>query len=191
MREEVLKFAAWMELKLRENEHKGGWKNDYVEDLLDRVDEELEEFRKTFTPDSAAREGADVANFVMMVVDQMGGLRQVPEIDLRDPVALLRLLDVRSVRALAIATRNVAGPWREPESPLTGLWVRTKPSFANHPNHFIHKLEDGTYRVTSLGPCPSQIVIDGLETLELAKKAADDAAREDGWILFDSPLKEG
>jgi hypothetical protein len=191
MREEVLRFAVWMELKLRENEHKGGWKNDYVEDLLDRVDDELGEFRKTFTPDSAAREGADVANFVMMVVDQMGGLVVTPQIDLRDPVALLRLLDARSIRRLAIACRNVAGPWRDPKSPLTGLWVRTKLSFANYPTCYVHKMnaEEEIYRVTSIAPAPNT-VIEGLPSLELAQKSADDVMRRDGWVLFDSPVKE-
>jgi NTP pyrophosphatase (non-canonical NTP hydrolase) len=83
-------FAEQMELKLLENEHKGGWQNDSPEDLMARVFEEAQELRDTHrtadavcdardrllpTETRRARrplvvsEAADVANMAMMVAD--------------------------------------------------------------------------------------------------------------------------
>lgn len=87
-RPEVIAFANAMERKLRENEWKGTWKHDAPGSLMDRVHEELMEFRDelyTIGPrDTEAHrtallnEAADVANMLMMVVDVCGALAASP-----------------------------------------------------------------------------------------------------------------
>lgn len=66
-------FAEQMELKLRENDHKGGWHEDDPESLVDRIREEVEELADEALeferPKSAIAEAADVANMAMMVAD--------------------------------------------------------------------------------------------------------------------------
>ena len=89
LRPEVRAFARAMEEKLRENDHKPGWKNDSDRSLLGRAYEELEELREECsalsiddggrgmrlrTPHTILGEAADVANMVMMVADVRGGL---------------------------------------------------------------------------------------------------------------------
>lgn len=83
-RPEVVAFADAMERKLRANDWKGTWKHDAPGALMDRVHEELTEFRdELFTRgprDTDAHkaallnEAADVANMLMMVVDTSGAL---------------------------------------------------------------------------------------------------------------------
>jgi NTP pyrophosphatase (non-canonical NTP hydrolase) len=77
-RPEVIAFADAMESKLRQNDWKGGWKDDSPGQLMERVREEFAEFhtahlaypRGTDAYKSNLRdEGADVANMVMMVLD--------------------------------------------------------------------------------------------------------------------------
>jgi hypothetical protein len=46
IRPEVLAFAALMETKLRENDHKGGWKQDEPIALVKRVEQETNELRR-------------------------------------------------------------------------------------------------------------------------------------------------
>lgn len=83
VRSEVMQFAELMELALRDNDHKPGWRDDTARDLLRRASEELEELRDAIgrrgvapsTPSQIAREAADVANFCMMIADVTGGLR--------------------------------------------------------------------------------------------------------------------
>jgi len=77
LRKEVRVFAEAMELKLRVNDYKGGWKNDIPVQLYDRVLEEMEEFGEEFLKEisfSLLDEGADVANMIMMVCDVEGKL---------------------------------------------------------------------------------------------------------------------
>jgi NTP pyrophosphatase (non-canonical NTP hydrolase) len=84
-RREVLTMALLMEGKLRENDHKTGWKAEDPAWLLERLQEEVDELGDAMReaaarPDSAAakrdvgREAADVANFAMMIADRLGGL---------------------------------------------------------------------------------------------------------------------
>jgi hypothetical protein len=90
-REEVVKFAQFMELKLRENDHKGGWKDCGFHWLLDRLNQERIELEHAFDkirsdcgmlpgstienntvkidPEKCMKECADVANFAMMIFD--------------------------------------------------------------------------------------------------------------------------
>lgn len=78
IRPEVLAFAKVMEQKLRENEHKGGWRNDSTWALLARLREEVGEMYDVLSspidPVVVGREAADVANFAMMIADNAGAL---------------------------------------------------------------------------------------------------------------------
>ncbi len=78
LRPEVAAFAWLMEQKLRENAHKGGWKNETPEGLMNRVFQEYKELDLAIIRSEGSRaigrEAADVANMVMMVADVCGGL---------------------------------------------------------------------------------------------------------------------
>ena len=86
LRPVVRAFAEAMELKLRENDHKPGWKDDDPEILVDRLMEEVGELQYEVEGlssnrewpgerEKVLREAADVANFAMMVADVVGSLR--------------------------------------------------------------------------------------------------------------------
>jgi hypothetical protein len=99
VRPEVAAFALLMEQKLRENDHKGGWKDEGTVYLSRRCGNELTELRTAVSAlhkekmrgwppvDSAkrdelratvGREAADVANFAMMIADVCGALQPAP-----------------------------------------------------------------------------------------------------------------
>ncbi len=73
-RRSVDHFAGVMKAKLAANQHKDGWDQSAVEDLMKRLKEETAELvaaiKASATPDLVARECADVANFCMMVSEQ-------------------------------------------------------------------------------------------------------------------------
>ena len=88
LRPEVIAFAHHMEAKLRENDHKGGWRNDLPSVLMERLHQEAEELNAaldggkdcacreaccghwaTVKPVNVLQEAADVANFAMMIAD--------------------------------------------------------------------------------------------------------------------------
>ena len=77
IRPEVMRFAQAMELVLRKNDYKGGWKDMGDYKLLERAYEELEECRiemrslKSGSMRRASREMVDVANFCMMFFDNL------------------------------------------------------------------------------------------------------------------------
>lgn len=83
IRPEVAAFAQAMELKLRENEHKGGWKNCDIFYLFSRLAEETAELKHAvidrYPKTSVLDEAADVANFAMMIADVCGALLDKPE----------------------------------------------------------------------------------------------------------------
>lgn len=100
LRESVRRFAEQMELKLRANEHKGGWQNDLPEDLIDRIEEEIAELRASVNDEfftaalgpseerriarrRIAREAANVGALLLMVVEQCDA---VPDDDATEPV---------------------------------------------------------------------------------------------------------
>lgn len=87
LRPEVVAFANLMERELRNNDHKGGWKDDAPGRLLERAEEEMRELHAallSYPRDTRkyryelASEGADVANMVMMVLDVCGALAASP-----------------------------------------------------------------------------------------------------------------
>lgn len=79
LRPEVAAFAQLMETRLQENDHKDGWKEDWPEDLFERLRQEAEELDELISTgsgdahhedcDDIAAEAADVANFAMFIVD--------------------------------------------------------------------------------------------------------------------------
>jgi hypothetical protein len=93
LRPQVVAFAHLMESKLRENDHKGGWEHCDLDWLLKRLKEEAEEIagplplvhdlsrsrveRKELAR-AIGREAADVANFAMMIADNVGALAALP-----------------------------------------------------------------------------------------------------------------
>ena len=68
-------FAALMDTKLQENDYKGGWDQDKIEQLLYKLECEVIELKNTFecldSPTAVVSECADVANFAMMIADKM------------------------------------------------------------------------------------------------------------------------
>lgn len=73
-RKEVVRFAKMMEFRLRENDHKGGWRGMQRLALWNRALAEMLELRdellKPRSHVNVIREAADVANFVMMIADK-------------------------------------------------------------------------------------------------------------------------
>jgi hypothetical protein len=83
LRPVVLWFAQQMELRLRENDHKGGWHEMDPSNLVMRAQDELSELEDAVDehpmddddPENAdanaacIREAADIANMVLMVAD--------------------------------------------------------------------------------------------------------------------------
>lgn len=103
LRPSVAAFAQLMEAKLRENDHKGGWRHCTTAYLSRRCGNELKELRgvirrgrdwvlrSTFPSGrgpvlsdnedvrrSVGEEAADVANFAMMIADVCGALAGTP-----------------------------------------------------------------------------------------------------------------
>ena len=77
LREPVRWFAELMEDKLRENDYKGGWDNENIYWLWERLREETSELLAAIDatrdlyadPINIALEAADIANFAMMIAD--------------------------------------------------------------------------------------------------------------------------
>lgn len=75
IRQPVLAFAWEMEKRLRANEHKGGWDEMTTDWLFARMVEEVAELNRAIGLRSGiTHEAADVANFAMMIADNLGGL---------------------------------------------------------------------------------------------------------------------
>jgi hypothetical protein len=78
IRPEVAKFATRMELVLRDNDYKGGWKQTSFAYLLYQLHLETVELYKaldnpTFSKEAVGqiiKEATDVANFAMMIADR-------------------------------------------------------------------------------------------------------------------------
>lgn len=77
LRPEVIWFALQMEGKLRENDHKEGWRDEHLFYLINSLDRERRELWEALNePDltekharEIIRECADVANFALMIAD--------------------------------------------------------------------------------------------------------------------------
>lgn len=71
-RKEVKWFSEKMEQKLQANDHKGGWRDCYLNDLLEGIHKEYRELLQAVMDGNIPNiiaESADVANFSMMVAD--------------------------------------------------------------------------------------------------------------------------
>lgn len=68
LRPVVAAFAEAMELKLRENDHKGHWRYCSGTYLFNRLRGEVNELSRA-PADQRLAEAADVANFAMMIAD--------------------------------------------------------------------------------------------------------------------------
>ncbi|MFA5744540.1 MAG: hypothetical protein WC936_07030 [Candidatus Nanoarchaeia archaeon] len=74
LRPSVLRFAQLMEKNLRAHDDKGGWDNCNVIWLVERMQEELVELEDAMiagAPDDIDDEAADVANFLMMIAENL------------------------------------------------------------------------------------------------------------------------
>ena len=75
MNKTVFEFALVMQEKLDDNADKGGWEDTSFGYLLERLEEEIEELKNAIKEKSSAfdisRECADVANFAMMISDNI------------------------------------------------------------------------------------------------------------------------
>src|SRR4030042_5521990 len=92
-REEVSHFAMIMEARLREHDDRSGWKGKPFRYLIFRLNQELNELYSCFShpvltdgeaeplvgPEKIIREAADVANFAMMIADNLRAARREPE----------------------------------------------------------------------------------------------------------------
>ncbi len=86
LRKSVQQFAEAMELKLRENDHKGSWDKCEIPWLIDRIKKEVKELENAYehrltdwgrsadeghfsptTDEQLIKECADIGNFAMMV----------------------------------------------------------------------------------------------------------------------------
>ena len=81
VRESVKMFAVLMEAKLRKNDYKSHWSKESFTYLFGRLDEEMKELNQAVSSaktdyERIADEVIDVANFLMMIVDNMEELRQ-------------------------------------------------------------------------------------------------------------------
>ena len=83
VRNEILAFSEIMEQKLKENDHKDHWSGMHIKTLLERLEMETSElsddiYRKDdYNSDDIKyiqRECADVANFAMMIADNLKSL---------------------------------------------------------------------------------------------------------------------
>jgi len=77
VRLEVRRLSLLMELKLRRNDHKGGWQHMTPMELLERLEGEVRELRQAIyegDPLDIAQECADVANYAMMIADVTEGI---------------------------------------------------------------------------------------------------------------------
>ena len=76
LRPSVRWFAEQMELKLRENDHKGGWEHESWPNLVGLLHREVRELEYRLFPlsdndlEQVILEAADIANFSMMIADK-------------------------------------------------------------------------------------------------------------------------
>src|SRR5882672_11299315 len=74
-REALRRFCDQMELKLRKNDHKTGWRDLPIEALFSLMMLEIEEFKlavRYLTVREALKELPDISNFAMMLWDRIG-----------------------------------------------------------------------------------------------------------------------
>ena len=82
-REIVKKFAIQMELKLRDNDHKGGWSMCSIDELFTRLLEETAELHRAITfnmeEQNPELEAVDIANFCMMIWEHLTNFKTIKD----------------------------------------------------------------------------------------------------------------
>lgn len=80
VRPEVMRFSRLMESKLKDNDYKGGWSDDDPINLLNKLVCEVWELQNAINeatdPYDIVSECVDVANFAMMLADNLMPIRQ-------------------------------------------------------------------------------------------------------------------
>ncbi len=86
IRDSVMRFAEAMEAELKENDHKGGWKECNIHYLIGRLRNECVELedvlwgRREMSGNKGIRnEAVDIANFAMMIFDNHQKPAEQPE----------------------------------------------------------------------------------------------------------------
>lgn len=82
LRPELKTFAEVMEIYLRLNDPNGGWKDESLEYLFNRLEDEVSEMRTALSnpdfPEGIQTECVDIANFAMMIFDVLSIRRDQP-----------------------------------------------------------------------------------------------------------------
>ena len=74
MRPVLVSFSKYMEAILKENDHRGGWCGNSLEDLFSRLEHQCDALGAALPTGQAHRvrkECADIANFAMMIYDKV------------------------------------------------------------------------------------------------------------------------
>lgn len=131
LRPEVARFAEKMEKQLQANEHKGGWKNcdvDFLWDELSKNHSVLDYALAHNNTSTVLRRCANIANFVMMIADNWGGLIDGVELSAPDRLQALEQENAelseqleRMEKALDIVCEEIADHQCPQEFDL-GVW---------------------------------------------------------------------
>lgn len=81
LRTEVGSFALAMEKRLQENEHKGHWDKLTVNYILARIDRHKWNLLHSPTVDDVTENAVDMANYLMMLADQVQKEGTLPQKD--------------------------------------------------------------------------------------------------------------
>lgn len=135
-RPEVLFMALNMEMELRNNDSKPGWKSDAARDLYNRLCEESNELAKVLDGDAKGKvnkdrvrkEASDIANFAMMIADVSGAFPPDDDehLSAEDVTYVMAKVDPGNASDSAEAARDgTFASTREREKDITGETVRT------------------------------------------------------------------
>lgn len=135
-RPEVLFMALNMEMELRNNDGKSGWKSDQAHRLYDRLCTESNELAQALdgdakgkvNKDKVRKEAADVANFAMMIADVCGAYPPDDDehLSAEDVIYVMAKVDPGDPSSSAETTRDgTFASTREREKDITGETVQT------------------------------------------------------------------
>ena len=83
LRKPLMRFAQLQEKVLQDNDHKGGWEEMKLWDLIECLEEEVDELKESLIGEDMQKECADVSNFAMMIFDLvrriLNGTAPIPE----------------------------------------------------------------------------------------------------------------
>lgn len=132
MRPEVKGFAQALEVRLKENDRKGGWQGESDHDLFERLMENaFELYREARAGGEALKPACDVAAYAMMLADNNGDL----EYEFEDEEAPLNLAELQKENRVWAERNFGCVPWWQP---LMGLSEEL-----GELNHALLKQEQG------------------------------------------------